>query len=144
MIDAVSNAIQLVPLGGSVMFENTRIMTGRTVRHEEGSARFVLLAPGIYSVHFSGNIAVPTGETVGPISVALSVDGETITGSDAIITPAAVEEYGNVSVTALVPVYGCGRCLANVGVAVVNTSDIPINVQDANLVIIRECGGGNA
>jgi hypothetical protein len=28
-------------------------------------------------------------------------------------------------------------------VAVVNTSDTPIDVQDANLDIIRECGGGN-
>lgn len=144
MIDAVSNAIQLVDVGSGVVFENTRIMTGRTVRHEAGSARFVLLAPGIYSVYFSGNIAIPTGGAVGPISVALSVDGESITGSDAIITPAAVEEYGNVSANALVRVYGCGNCPANVGVAVVNTSDIPINVQDANLIIIRECGGGVA
>lgn len=141
MIDAVSNAIQLVPAGGGVVFENTRIKTGCSVRHEPGSARFVLLAPGIYSVHFSGNIAVPTGETVGPISVALAVDGEGIAGTDAIYTPAAVETYGNVSVNALVRVYGCGG--ANVSVAVENTSDIPINVQDANLIIIRECGGGN-
>lgn len=142
MIDAVSNAIQLVAVNGGVVFENTRIMTGCTVRHEAGSARFVLLAPGIYSVHFSGNIAVPTGETVGPISLALTVDGEPITGSDAIFTPAAVDVYGNVSVNALVRVYGC-RCAANVGLSVVNTSEIPINVQDANLIIIRESGGGN-
>lgn len=137
MIDAVSNAIQLVSVGGGVVFDNTRIRTGCTVRHEEGSARFVLLAPGVYSVHFSGNIAVPEGETVGPISVALAVDGETITASDAIVTPAAVDEYNNVSVSSLVRVYGCGGA----SVAVENTSDIPINVQDANLIIIRECGG---
>ena len=137
MIDAVSNAIQLVPAGGGVVFDNTRIRTGCTVRHEEGSARFVLLAPGVYSVHFSGNIAVPTGETVGTISVALAVDGETITASDAIVTPAAVDEYNNVSVSSLVRVYGC----SGASVAIENTSGIPINVQDANLIIIRECGG---
>lgn len=137
MIDAVTNAIQLVSVGGGVVFENTRIRTGCTVRHEEGSARFVILAPGVYSVHFGGNIAVPTGETVGPISVALAVDGEPITASDAIVTPAAVEEYNNVSVHALVRVYGCG----GTSVTLVNTGAIPINVQDANLVIIRECGG---
>ena len=137
MIDAVSNAIQLVSVGGSVVFENTRIRTGCTVRHEEGSARFVLLAPGIYSVHFAGNIAVPATETNGPISVALAVDGEIINASDAIVTPAAVDEYNNVSVSGLVRVYGCGGA----SVAIANTADIPINVQDANLIIIRECGG---
>lgn len=137
MIDAVTNAIQLVPVGGGVVFENTRIRTGCTVRHEEGSARLVLLAPGVYSVHFGGNIAVPTGETVGPISVALAVDGEPIAASDAIVTPAAVEEYNNVSAHALIRVYGCG----GTSVTLVNTGAIPINVQDANLIIIRECGG---
>ena len=144
MIDAVTSMIQLVPAGSGAVFENTRICTGRTVRHEAGSTRFVLLAPGIYSVHFNANIAVPTGETVGPISVGLAVDGESVTGTDAIITPTAVEEYGNVSISSLVRVYGCGNCPANIGVTVVNTSDIPINVQDANLIIIRECGGGVA
>jgi len=141
MIQAVSAAIQTVEAGGGIVFGSPRIQTGCTVRHEEGSSRFVLLAPGIYSVRFGGNIAVPEGGTVGPISVGLSVDGEGVTGSEAIFTPTAVEEYGNVSIDTLVRVYGC--CAINVGVSVVNTSDAEIDVQDANLLIVRECGGGN-
>ena len=57
-----------------------------------------------YRVTFNGNIAVPTGETVGPISVALSIDGEAIQTSTAIVTPAAVENYFNVTSTAYVTV----------------------------------------
>lgn len=144
MIDAVFAPIQTVAVNGGVVFGAPRIRTGSTVRHEEGSSRFVLLAPGIYFVHFVGNIAVPTGGTVGPISIGLSVDGEGITGSEAMFTPAAVDEYGNVTLSALVRVYGCCACATNVGVSVVNTSEIEINVQDANLIITRECGGGNA
>lgn len=139
MIDIVNNAIQTVAVGGGVVFGAPRISTGCcSARHENGSSRFVLLKPGVYSVLFFGNIAVPDGGTVGEIGVALSVDGEIVTGSEAVYTPAAVDVYGNVTTAALIRVYGCG---GNVSVSVVNAADIPINVQNANLIIKRECGG---
>lgn len=87
-----------------------------------------------YRVTFNGNIAVPTGETVGPISVALSIDGEAIQTSTAIVTPAAVENYFNVTSTAYITVPR--GCCFNVGLE--NVSTIPINLQNANLVISRE------
>ena len=87
-----------------------------------------------YRVTFNGNIAVPTGETVGPISVALSIDGEAIQTSVAIVTPAAVENYFNVTSTAYITVPR--GCCFNVGLE--NVSTIPINLQNANLVISRE------
>lgn len=86
-----------------------------------------------YQVTFNGNIAVPEGETVGAISLALSVDGEPLASSEAIVTPAAVDNYFNVTSTAFITVVkGC--C---VNLSVENTSDIPINVQNANLVVTR-------
>ena len=42
-----------------------------------------------YECTFNGNVAVPDGGTVGPISVALAIDGEPIQTSRAIVTPAA-------------------------------------------------------
>lgn len=87
-----------------------------------------------YRVTFNGNIAVPTGETVGPISVALSIDGEAIQTSTAIVTPAAVENYFNVTSIAYITVPR--GCCFNVGLE--NVSTIPINLQNANLVISRE------
>ena len=87
-----------------------------------------------YRVTFNGNIAVPTGETVGPISVALSIDGEAIQTSTAIVTPAAVENYFNVTSTAYITVPR--GCCFNVGLE--NVSTIPINLQNANLVISRD------
>ena len=143
MIDAVNSAVQAVNAGAGVVFNAPRIATGCTVRHEAGTSRFVLTKPGVYHVLFVGNVAIPTGGTVGEIGVGLSVDGDVIEGTEAAYTPAAVDEYGNVTVAALVRVYGCG-CGANVGVAVVNTSDAAINVRDANLIIDRRCGGDAA
>ena len=93
-----------------------------------------------YQVTFNGNIAIPDGGTVAPISVALAIDGEPIQTSRAIYTPTAVDAYGNVTSTAIIDVpKGC--CLT---VAVENTSEAdgatpaqPINVQNANLTVSR-------
>ena len=93
-----------------------------------------------YQVTFNGNIAIPDGGTVAPISVALAIDGEPIQTSRAIYTPTAVDAYGNVTSTAIIDVpKGC--CLT---VAVENTSEAdgatpaqPINVQNANLTFSR-------
>lgn len=86
-----------------------------------------------YLVDFGANIAIPTGETVGPISLAITQNGTPITASNMIVTPAAVEQYFNVSraVSAIVP---CGCCQS---ITVQNTSTIPILVQNANLLITR-------
>jgi len=138
MIDIVNSTVQEVAENAGVVFGSARIATGCTVRHENGTSRFVLTKPGIYHVLFVGNIAVPTGGVVGEIDVGLSVDGDVVDGTESAYTPAAVDEYGNVTVAALVRVYGCG----SVGVAIVNTSGAPINVRAANLIIDRRCGGG--
>ena len=93
-----------------------------------------------YQVTFNGNIALPEGATVVPISIALAIDGEPILTSRAIFTPTEVDEYGNVTSTAIITVpKGC--CFS---VAVENTTQVdgatpaqPINVQNANLTVSR-------
>ena len=76
---------------------------------------------------------MPTGETVGPISLAISINGEPVLTSQMISTPAAVEEYNNVSSSLYVdvPIGCCNQ------ISVENTSTIPVNVQNANLIIER-------
>ena len=93
-----------------------------------------------YHVRFNGNIALPEGGTVTPISLALAIDGEPILTSRAIVTPAAVDEYFNVTSAAIITVpKGC--CFT---VAVENTSEAdgatpaqPVNVQNSNLTVSR-------
>ena len=100
-----------------------------------------------YQVTFNGNIAVPSDQEVGPISIALAIDGEPIQTSRAIVTPADVatdpptaENFFNVTSTAIITVpKGC--CFT---VAVENTSSgleggvaPAILVQNANLTVAR-------
>ena len=101
-----------------------------------------------YQVTFNGNIAIMDGGTVGPIAIALAIDGEPILTSRAIVTPAATatdppttDNFFNVTSTAIITVpRGC--CW---NVSVENVSEpatpadpaSPILVQNANLVVAR-------
>ena len=95
-----------------------------------------------YQVTFNCNIAVPEGGTAGPISVSLAIDGEPILTSRAIVTPAAVDEYFNVTSTAIITVPR--GCCFNVSVENTSESATPattpapaINVQNANMTVTR-------
>lgn len=149
MAEYVYNPIQLVQPNQPVILDASIPCNRGYVFHREGSG--IVTLRGIvnnscanfarYQVTFNGNIAVPTGGTVGPIAVSLAIGGEPILTSRAIVTPAAVDEYFNVTSTAIITVpKGC--CF---NVSVENTSfgataaDTPtaINVQNANLVVSR-------
>ena len=143
MAEFTYNPVQEVAAGQNVIL-NTSIGCNKGYvlhRNESGlvTLRGIVNNPcanfARYQCTFNGNIAVPTGETVGPISVALAIDGEVIQTSRAIVTPAAVENYFNVTSTAFITVpKGC--CFT---IAVENTSEdgTDINVQNANLVVTR-------
>ena len=98
-----------------------------------GAGQSVLLMDSENPVMYIKNIAVPTDETAGPISVALAIDGEALRTSNAIVTPTVADAYFNVTSTAFITVpKGC--CFS---VSVENTSTISINMQNANLVVER-------
>ena len=94
-----------------------------------------------YQVTFNANSAVPTDGTVGAIAIALAQSGEPILTSKAIVTPAAVEEFFNVTSTAIVTVpKGCCFDISVENVSEGATAaDTPtaIEVQNANLVVTR-------
>lgn len=136
MIEIINVPIQEVAVGQNVLFANTAVKGGCAERHRGGSGQITLLKPGRYLVTFSGNIAVPAGETVGEVSVGIARGGEAIPGTIMRTTPAAVDQYFNVSAQTYVDVY-CGCCE---NISVKNTSTIPVNVQDANLTAVRVCG----
>jgi len=150
MAEFTYNPIQLVEPSQNVIL-NTSIGCNRGyVLHRNESG--IVTLRGIvnnacgcfarYQVTFNANIAVPEGGTVGPISVALAIDGEPILTSRAIVTPAAVDEYFNVTSTAIITVPK--GCCFTVAVENASSSATPgttpapaINVQNANLTVSR-------
>ncbi len=130
--------LQTVEENDNVLFTETPVCPTRCITHREGSG--VVRVQGgngqqraRYLVAFSGNIQIPEDGTVGEISVAISIDGEALASTEMIVTPTAVEAFFNVSAQAYIDV-PCGCCVT---VAVENTSDQPIEVQNANLIVVR-------
>ena len=97
--------LQTVALNGNVVFDETPVCPTRCITHREGSGIVRLNGAGSngrarFLVTFNGNIQIPTGGTVGGISLAIAVDGEPLLSTQMIVTPAAVEEFFNVSSSA--------------------------------------------
>ena len=151
MAEYLANAVQAVALNDAILFTASIPCTKGYVYHEDETGIFTLR--GIvnnpsscfarYQITFNGNIAIPEGAAISPIAVALSVQGEQRPTSRAIYTPAAVDEYGNVTSTAIITVpKGCcfGLAVRYVDATVTDPATTPtpsINVQNANLVINR-------
>jgi hypothetical protein len=138
-MEIIANALQTVQANQNVYFTDTVICGNTSITHRDDSG--LVMLRGItnqcrarFRVSFGGNIAIPTGGTVGPISLALAIDGEAVPATTMIITPAAVEQFFNVSADLFIDVpRGC--C---VSVSVKNISIDAVVVQNANLIITRE------
>lgn len=146
MAEYSANAVQTVNPGETVVFTESPVpCTKGLVRHRNGTGNFLLSGgPSVcvcgcnrsarnYLVDFGANIAIPTGGTVEDISVAITIDGATIPSSDMIVTPAAVEEFFNVSRAVNASVWA-GCCET---VSIRNTSSQPILVQNANIIFSK-------
>ena len=139
MAEFTSTTIQTVAAGQNLPFTETAVKGSSCVVHREGAGIVTLrgLTNGQcfarFKVSFGGNIAIPTGGTVGAISVALAVGGEALNSATAIVTPAAVDQYSNVFTAVFVEVpRGC--CVT---VALKNTSAQAISIANSNLIIER-------
>ena len=139
MAEYTANAIQLVDAGENVQFTDVPVRPTGCIIHRAGSGIFRLRGFGgscwaRFRVSFGANVAIPEGGTVEAISVAINLDGEALDSATAIYTPATVDEYGNIYISAYVTVPR--ECCAVVSIE--NTGDEAINIQSANLTITRE------
>lgn len=148
MAEYLANALQNVSLNAPVLFTASIPCTKGYVYHEDETGIFILrgITPNCfarYQVTYNGNIAVPEGGAVTPIALAITVNGEARPTSEAIFTPQAVDEFGNVTSTAIITVpKGCCFSISvrYVDATVNDTAVTPtptIEVQNSNLVVNR-------
>lgn len=132
--------VQTVAVDGNVTFmEGARACHKGFISHRDNSGIFFLKGANngykaVYRVTFDANIAIATGGTVEPISVALTINGEELQNALAMVTPAAIGDFFHVSVTTFVEI-PCSCCVT---VSVKNVSETTgIDVANANIIFER-------
>lgn len=153
MAEYAITQLQSVALNQAAVFTTVNpCFFASTEFFENGTGNFLLrgVVPNpfrpvaVYRVSFNGNIALPEGATVVPIAVGITVDGEVRPGSIAIVTPAAAEEFWNVSSSARIIVprgSSLSVSLRNVTPPNLDPADTPapiIDIQNGSLRIVRE------
>ena len=138
MAEYIANTVQTVPVNQNVLFTNTTVCGNNSIVHRAGSGLITLR--GItnqcrarFKITFGGNIAIPTSGSVGPISVAIAINGEPIASTTMTVTPAAGENYFNVnrSLNLDIPAGCCSQ------ISVENISAQPILIQNASIIVER-------
>jgi hypothetical protein len=127
-----------VAINQNVLFTDTPVRGSCSIVHRDDSGLVVLR--GITSqcrarfrATFGANVALPADATVAPIILAISISGEPVGPATMISTPAAVEEFNNISASIYLDVPA--GCCYTISIKNVGTTDV--DVQNANLIIER-------
>ena len=144
----LANSEQSVAINSPIILTASIPCSKGYVYHEDETGIFILRGItnqcyATYQVTYNGNIALPEeAEDVVPIAIAITVNGEPRLTSRAIFTPQDVDEYVNVTSTAIVKIpKGC--CFSLSVDSVPATADPTIAtapiilVQNSNLTITR-------
>ena len=138
-MEVTANAIQTVTPNSNIIFTETAVKGNCSILVREGSGLVTLRGLATqqcrarFQITFNANVAISEGGTLGPISVALAINGEGVGPTTMISTPAAVGDFNNISSSVYIDVPT--GCCYTVSVKSLTTTDI--DVQNANLIIER-------
>lgn len=138
LAEFTNSNIVSVASGQNVPLTETAVNSKPCIVHREGSGQVTLRGltnqcKAVFKVSYGGNIAIPIGGTVEAITAALAINGEALASATATVTPAAVENYFNIYVSAQICVPK--GCCVTVGMR--NTSTQAVNFANSNLTVER-------
>ena len=134
-----TSTIQQVAAGQNAVLDND-VIRSRCVSHRTGSGLICVdnsgcdCKPARYKVFVKANISIPTGGTVGPISLGIALNGEIVQNSIATVTPAATGDEFSVATEEII---NAGKCPVNIAVRNPNTETIQIS--DLVVIVERIC-----
>lgn len=137
-MEITANAVQTVASNGNVLFTTTAVPGSCSIIHRQGSGLVNLRGVtqqcrSRFRISFGGNVALATGAIVGPITLALAIDGEPASSTSMIVTPAAVGDYFNVFSSMFLNVPRGD----NYSISIKNLSGVNVDIQNANLIVER-------
>lgn len=135
MISSYSTISQAVAVDGTINFDTTRVLTGCTVKHADGTPTFTLTKPGYYFVTFDGVIS---GTTAGTVTVELLNGTEAVPAALASTTVAA-DDVATLNFTTIVRVLPSCPSIDNTTKLSVANTGVATTFTTANINITKLC-----
>lgn len=124
-----TNAQTLTP-GESLIFDNTVIQSGSAEHHADNSASVLMLKPGMYEIHFTGNVAGVTDEST--MMLGVRVGSNTLSETTMVKTASLKEYYSNVASATIV------RCeTKGMDIGVTNIGTNPITIAPHSSIFVK-------
>lgn len=135
MISTYSSISQAVAVDGTLNFDTTRVLTGCTVKHADGTPTFTLTRPGYYFVTFDG---VVTADAAGTVTVELLNGAAAVPGAIAS-TALAADGIATLNFSTIVRVLPSCPAIDNTTKLSVLNSGIGATFTSANINITKLC-----
>lgn len=139
-MEVTNTELQTVPSGNVVVYDAVAVRPSCCMNYREGSGQITLRGTrscqrvARYLITFGANVALPAAADVVPINLAIAINGEPVPSTTMISTPTAAEAFDNVSASTYVDV----PFNTSYTISVENTTGATIEVQNANLIAVRE------
>lgn len=135
MISTYTSTSQAVAADGTLNFDTTRVLTGCTVKHADGTPTFTLTKPGYYFVTFDGVI---TGTTAGTVTAELLNGTEPVPGAIASTTIAA-DEIATLNFSTIIRVLPSCAAIDNTTKLSILNSGVETTYTTTNINITKLC-----
>lgn len=135
MINSYSIISQAIAADGTLNFDTTRVLTGCTVKHADGTPTFTLTKPGYYFVNFDGVI---TGTTAGTVTVELLNGATPVPGATAS-TSVAVDDIDTLNFATIIRVLPSCPSIDNTTKLSILNAGVGVTFTNANIVITKLC-----
>ena len=136
MINSYTTTSQTVAVDGKINFDTTRVLTGCTVKHADGTPTFTLTKPGYYYVTFNGIVA---NTAAGNVTVQLLNGTEEVPGAVSSTTVTAVTDENTVMFATIIRVLPSCCAIDNTTKLSVAITGIDTTFSVANINITKLC-----
>lgn len=135
MINSYTITSQPVAVDDTLNFNVSRILTGYTVNHVDGSPSFTLTKPGYYYVTFNADVL---GTAAGDVTAELINGTTAVPGATATVT-IAVGDTANIAFATIIRVLPSCAAIDNTTILTVLNSGVAVTYTNANINITKLC-----
>lgn len=130
MIVLCNTTAQTLKPGESLIFDNTVIQSGCAEHHSDHSSSVLILKPGIYEIHFTGNVAGIEDEST--LRLGIRVGSNTLSETTMMKTVCHKEHYSNVAAATIVRCETKGK-----DIGVTNIGAAPIVIAPHSSIFVK-------